>query len=225
MTTVESPFLKESHTAPPAERSAAWDRVETSLERLGEQLNPILVKEARQALKSKQFAVTFTLLLLCGWGWSLLGIAMLSPGVYYAPAGPFMLVGYYFVLAVPLLVVVPFAAFRSLASEREDGTYELLSITALSPRLIVTGKLGSALLQMMVYYSALSPCIVFTYVLRGWTSSRSEWCCFGRFCSRSDSPRWGCSSPPLRRPGNGRCFSRWCFCLSCCSSGLCGQWP
>jgi hypothetical protein len=168
MTAVDSsPFLEKSDTPPAPLRSAAWDRVEAALERFGERLNPILVKEARQALKSKQFVVTFTLLLLCGWGWSLIGIAMLSPGVYYAPAGPFMLVGYYFVLAVPLIVVVPFAAFRSLASEREDGTYELLSITALSPRLIVMGKLGSAVLQMIVYYSALSPCIVFTYVLRG----------------------------------------------------------
>ena len=29
------------------------------------------------------------------------------------------------------------------------------------------GKLGSAILQMMVYYSALAPCIAFTYLLRG----------------------------------------------------------
>ncbi|MBW3600289.1 MAG: ABC transporter permease, partial [Planctomycetes bacterium] len=147
--------------------ASRWDRAEALLERAGERLNPILVKEARQALKSRQFVVTFTLLLLFGWGWSLLGIAFMSPGVYYAPAGPAMLLGYYVVLAIPLLVVVPFAAFRSLASEREDGTYELLSITALSSRHIVTGKLGSSMLQMMVYFSALSPCLVFTYVLRG----------------------------------------------------------
>ena len=30
-----------------------------------------------------------------------------------------------------------------------------------------SGKLGSAILQMMVYYSALAPCIAFTYLLRG----------------------------------------------------------
>ncbi|MCA9205883.1 MAG: hypothetical protein KDA59_22670, partial [Planctomycetales bacterium] len=73
----------------------------------------------------------------------------------------------YFVIAVPLLVVVPFAAFRSLAGELEDGTFELLSITALSSRQIITGKLGSAILQMLVYYSAMSPCVAFTYLLRG----------------------------------------------------------
>ena len=66
-----------------------------------------------------------------------------------------------------MLLIVPFSAYRSLAGEREDGTYELLSITTLSARQIVTGKLGSAVLQMLVYYSALSPCIAFTYLLRG----------------------------------------------------------
>lgn len=168
MTGVNSTPLLEKATAPAQPAVAArWERMEAMLERAGERLNPILVKEARQALKSRQFVVTFTLVLLFAWGGTLIGIALQAPGVYYAPAGPAMMLIYYFVLAVPLLVIVPFAAFRSLAAEREDGTYELLSITALSPRLIVTGKLGSAVLQMIVYFSALTPCIVFTYVLRG----------------------------------------------------------
>lgn len=148
-------------------RSSFWQTIDNAIERGGERLNPILVKEGRQALKSKQFVITFTLLLLAGWVWSMLGVALLSPGVYYAPGGRFMLCGYFIILAIPVLVIVPFSAFRSLASEREDGTFELLSITALSSRQIVTGKLGSAILQMLVYYSALAPCIAFTYLLRG----------------------------------------------------------
>ena len=153
-----------SESAPPA---SWWQRTERRLERASEYLNPILVKEARQALKSRQFVLTFSLLLLLGWGWSLLGVALASPTIYYGAMGPFLLAGYYLVLNVPLLMVVPFAAFRSLAGEREDGTYELLSITTLSARQVVTGKLGSAVLQMLVYYSALAPCIAFTYLLRG----------------------------------------------------------
>ena len=89
------------------------------------------------------------------------------PEIYYAPTGPDLLIGYYWILMVPLVLIVPFSAFRSLASEREDGTYELLSITTLNSRQIVTGKLGSAVLQMIVYFSALAPCIAFTYLLRG----------------------------------------------------------
>jgi hypothetical protein len=150
-----------------ASKRSLWQTIENALELGGERLNPILVKEARQALKSKQFVITFTLLLLAGWVWSMLGVALLSPGVYYAPGGRFMLSGYFIILAIPVLVIVPFSAFRSLAAEREDGTFELLSITALSSRQIVTGKLGSAVLQMLVYYSALAPCIAFTYLLRG----------------------------------------------------------
>jgi hypothetical protein len=144
-----------------------WDRLESLLDRLSDRVNPILIKEARQAMKSRQFVITFTLLLVCAWGWSFLGVALLSPGIYYAPGGREMLIGYYYVLAFPLLVIVPYGAFRSLASEREDGTYELLSISTLAPRQIVGGKLGSAALQMVVYLSALSPCVAFTYLLRG----------------------------------------------------------
>ena len=89
------------------------------------------------------------------------------PDVYYVPGGPAMLLGYFYILAVPMMLVIPFAAYRSLAAEREDGTYELLSITTLSSRKIVAGKLGSVFLQMLVYYSAIGPCVAFTYLLRG----------------------------------------------------------
>ena len=147
--------------------SLDWTRTEALLDRAGDRLNPILVKEARQAMKSRQFVTTFSLLLICGWLWTVLFISFGYPAIKYAPVGPGVLLGYYLVLSVPLLIVVPYAAFRSLAAEREDGTYELLSITTLTSRQIVLGKLGSAILQMMVYYSALAPCIAFTYLLRG----------------------------------------------------------
>jgi len=171
MTTADSPFAADN--ALPAEAVPAspwvqrWDRIEAWLDGLGDRMNPILVKEARQAMKSRQFVVTFSLLLIFGWLYTLAFIGFTMPGLYYAPLGPAMLLGYYLILTIPLLIVVPYAAFRSLASEREDGTFELLSITALSARQIVTGKLGSAVLQMLVYYSALAPCIAFTYLLRG----------------------------------------------------------
>jgi hypothetical protein len=154
--------------APGSEALAqTWSRVEALLDRVGDRLNPILVKEARQAMKSRQFIITFSLLLIFGWLWTVLFIAFGVPAIFYAPVGPAVLTGYYVVLSIPLLIVVPYAAFRSLAAEREDGTYELLSITSLSARQIVLGKLGSAILQMMVYYSALAPCIAFTYLMRG----------------------------------------------------------
>ncbi len=141
-----------------AERVLVW---------VGERLNPILVKEARQSLKSRQFVITFGLLLLCGWAWSFLGMAWMGPEASYTGKGPEMFLGYAVILAFPLLVIVPFWSFRSLAAEQEDRTYELLSITSLGPPQIVGGKLASAGLQMLVYLSAISPCLAFTYMLRG----------------------------------------------------------
>jgi hypothetical protein len=105
--------------------------------------------------------------LAAGWLWTIFGVVLSMPGIAYGGGGKVMLTGYFYVLSLPLLVIVPFSAFRSLAAEREDGTYELISITALNSRQIVSGKLGSAVLQMMVHFSAMAPCVAFTYLLRG----------------------------------------------------------
>lgn len=166
MTTVE--LSKEQTASEPAETNDRWwKKVDGHLEALSEYLNPILVKETRQALKSRQFAVTFGLVLITSWIWSVMAIYLRYPGILYSPDGPFLLVGYLDILLFPLVVIIPFSAFRSLASEREDGTFELLSISTLTPRQIINGKLISAILQMLVYLSALAPCIGFTYLLRG----------------------------------------------------------
>lgn len=168
MSTVKEPGAPLPATSGDASPENPWWRfADQLLSRAGDHLNPILVKETRQALKSRQFTAAFWLVLVFAAGWSFVGISLLLPRVYYLPSGRFMLTGYFVILCVPILLVVPFSAFRSLATEREDGTYELLSITALSARQIVTGKLGSALMQMLVYYAALAPCIAFTYLLRG----------------------------------------------------------
>lgn len=143
------------------------ERLDAWLAPWGERLNPILVKEARQALKSRRFLTTFSLVLLFACAWSFLGVAWLGDRIHFGAAGPVMFYGYYCVLAFPLLVVVPYGAFQSLAGERHDGTHELLSITTLKPRQLVTGKLASALLEMLVYLSAVAPCLGFTYLLRG----------------------------------------------------------
>ena len=142
-------------------------RVDGMLESAGDRLNPILVKEARQALKSRQFLLTFLLVLLGCWVWSILGVAQIGEAVYYGSYGPRMFMGYYMILAGALLVIIPYTAYRSLAAEREDRTYELLSITTLSPAQIIAGKLASSVLQMLVYLSAIGPCLTFTYMLRG----------------------------------------------------------
>jgi len=142
-------------------------RLEQWLDRIGDHLNPILVKETRQALKSRQFVLTFVLVLVCGWVWSIFGVAIQGPAIYVRASGAAMFAGYFLILAFPLLVIVPFSAFRSLTVEREDRTFELLAITTLQSWQVVAGKLGSTFVQMLVYLSAIAPCLAFTYLLRG----------------------------------------------------------
>jgi len=136
------------------------------LEAIADRANPILVKETRQALKSRQFVLTFLVVLIACWIASFAVVAI-APNVYYGAEGGSMLIVYCAILAFPLMLIVPYSAYRSLAAEQEDNTYDLLSITALTTGQIITGKLGSAVVQMLVYLSAVSPCIAFAFLLRG----------------------------------------------------------
>lgn len=133
----------------------------------GERINPIVVKEVRQSLKSRQFTFSFGLTLIAAASWTLIAISLLVPKVYYMPGGIPLLAGFFCILTLPLMVIIPAGAFLSLVIERQDSTFDLLSISALSAKQIVYGKMASACLQIALYVSALAPCIVLTYLLRG----------------------------------------------------------
>ena len=155
---------------------------------LGDWLNPILVKETRQALKSLQFTITFVLVLVACWIVTIGGVAFIGPRIFYSADGGTLLAWYYVILALPLMVVVPYSAFRSLTAEREDNTYDLLSITTLKPRQIISGKLGSSIVQMArVFFGdhALPGVYVFAARRRPADDRGAAWCT--RF-----SGRWAC---------------------------------
>src|SRR5262249_11768430 len=100
--------------------SGRWAKVDAVVSQLSERLKPILVQEARQAMNSKQFSITFTLVLFFGWPWSMFGVSLFGPSVYYGAEGPGMFIGYFPILAFPLLIIVPVGAFWSLVEERQD---------------------------------------------------------------------------------------------------------
>jgi hypothetical protein len=139
----------------------------TRLEHLGDRFNPIVVKEMRQALKSRQFVGTFLLLLLVAWAGSIFGVSYLGESIDYGSSAVTFYAGFLFVLCAASLVIVPFSTFRSIVEERTETTLELLQITALSPVQIVRGKTLSAMVQVLVYYCAIAPFIAFTALLPG----------------------------------------------------------
>lgn len=143
----------------------AW--IGSTLEWLGDRLNPILVKETRQSLKSRQFILWFLLLLVGCWLATIGAVLLIGPSIHYVSTGTIFLVVYFTILAFPLVIVVPFSAYRSLSAEQESNTRDLLEVSTLTPKKVVNGKLGSAMLQAMVYLSAIAPCVAFSYMLRG----------------------------------------------------------
>ena len=143
------------------------------LERFGDHCNAIVVKEVRQSLKSRQFVGTFVLLLLVAWGGSIFGITMTGDSIEYGSSAEGFFILFFLILCVASLVIVPFAAFRSIVEERAENTLELVQITAMSPRQIVWGKSLSALVQVLVYFSAITPFIAFTSLLPGFDFVRT----------------------------------------------------
>ncbi|HSP77147.1 MAG TPA: ABC transporter permease, partial [Myxococcaceae bacterium] len=136
------------------------------LARLGDGLNPLVVKEVRQGLRTRVFWGSFGLMLL--------GCLVVSVGAYatvrergFAEHGDDFFLAFYVCLGVVHFFIIPYNAYRSLAREREDETWVLLVLTGLGPRRILRGKVASYLVQAGLYASAITPFLLFSYYLNG----------------------------------------------------------
>ena len=149
----------------PERKPAPW------YDRASDWFNAILIKESRQSLKSRQFVGSFMLLLAVAWVVSAYLLLDSGPALEYGNVGEQFFLGFYFVLGFAAIVIVPFSAMRSLVSERELNTFDLLSITSLKPRQILWGKLFSAGLQLFLFYSAITPFIAFASLMQGFDTA------------------------------------------------------
>ena len=135
-------------------------------ERLGDRLNPLVVKEIRQGLRTRVFWVCFGLMLVACVLLSLMAYADVKDGGYRA-RGQVYFFTYFVCLGLVHFFVIPYSAYRSLAREREDETWVLLALTGLGPRRILRGKVTSFLAQAALYASAVGPFLLFSYYLNG----------------------------------------------------------
>ena len=138
-----------------------------SLEKMNDRLNPIVVKELRQAVQGK-FLIVVVICFLC--------IQLLIMGIFLITdesisqsfdAGlKIFRVLLWNLLATCVLFVPAYTGFR-LISERADANVDLLFITTLRPRSIIWGKFLAAIILTVLLYSACMPFMTFTYLLRG----------------------------------------------------------
>jgi len=143
---------------------AAPDAFDRAGQRLADRINPIVVKEIRQGLRTRAFWIFFGLMLFACLVISLIAFAT-ADGVGNDGRGYFF--AYYLCLGLVQFFVIPYSAYRSMSREREEETWVLLTLTGIGPHRILRGKMGSFMLQGLIYASAAAPFLLFSYYLNG----------------------------------------------------------
>jgi len=134
---------------------------------LDDRLNPILVKEVRQSLRGRYFRWLFGLTLLVTTFLALMVVTIAASQSSEVRIGQEFFLTIYACMGGAVLVLVPFSAFLSTSAEWDENTYDLLVLSNLRPRHIVWGKLCSALIQALLYYSTFTPFLVAAFLLNG----------------------------------------------------------
>lgn len=143
-------------------RLAAW---------IDDRLNPIVVKELRQAVQGRFVAAVLNVLLLVQLG--VVAVFLLTNGVetvdvISSQGRGGQVFGFIFAfLLFTSIVVVPIYAAVRLQVERANESLSLLFISTLAPRRIVAGKVTANLLLVVMLFAACLPFVSFTYFLRG----------------------------------------------------------
>ncbi len=135
-------------------------------ERFVESVGPIVVKEVRQGLRAKVFALFFGSLLVVCLSMALVAVAQATEAAGTAFGKEFF-GGYLTALGAVTFFVIPFVAFRSMVRELEDETWVLLTLTGLGASSIIRGKWVSAMSQGLLFGSACAPFVLFSYFLNG----------------------------------------------------------
>jgi hypothetical protein len=142
------------------------------LEYLDDRLNPIVVKELRQAVKNR--AVTVALLVL-------LAVQMVVTALFLSSridefnhdetargkVGRDLFGCFQFGLLGCVMVLIPIYSGIRLAAERADGSFELVHISGLKIESIIFGKLFTSLVLGLLVYRCCLPFLTFAYLLGG----------------------------------------------------------
>ncbi len=130
-------------------------------------INPIVVKEFRQAVRSR-FVVAVLMLFLLVDLTILGGNLLLSPeAATDAESGQGVFAALFGVLLFTCMGFVPLYAGSRLSLERNDTNIDLFFVTTITPGAIVRGKYFTAMALTLLIFSACMPLLVFTYLLRG----------------------------------------------------------
>lgn len=132
------------------------------------ELNPILVKELRQAVRS--WAVTGVLLLFLTVLFIISLIFLVFQSFDVNPdvqLGGQMFPWFASILAVASVLFIPLYMGIRVAAERQDNNPDLFYVSTLSPARIILGKFLCGAYMAILFFSACMPFMAFTNILRG----------------------------------------------------------
>lgn len=134
--------------------AAAW---------LSDRANPLLVRHVRQELRNRRFFAVFTLLLTVSCLASIVVLSIADSRSSNVGMGLVAILGA--ALAFALWVAQPLGAFRALATERDDDTWDLIDLTGMRPAKLLRGMLLAGLVQGVLYTSAIAPFLMLAWLL------------------------------------------------------------
>jgi hypothetical protein len=127
-------------------------------------LSPLVVKEVRQVVRGREFSLSFGACLVAGLIVAFLGATDAAAG---GTAGRWTFVALTACLAFLGLAVVPLGAFGALRRERIEQTFDLITLTALSSRRVVVGKLMAQAVRLTTLFAAMAPFVAMSFLLGG----------------------------------------------------------
>ncbi|WFB35380.1 hypothetical protein P3T73_14560 [Kiritimatiellota bacterium B12222] len=127
-----------------------------------DRLNPMVIKELRQGLKSRSFVASFL---------GLQGLMVLSMFIYLAAVSTgsgdleFADGFFWFMVGLLLIVIMPLRSFQALHDEIKNDTLELIFLTRMNAWKITFGKWCALVIQIFLLVSAILPYLVLRYFL------------------------------------------------------------
>jgi hypothetical protein len=143
------------------------NRAATLLRAMGDRINPIVIKELRQAVQSR-FVIGALLVYLLVNLTVIGGFIVTYEGEsteLHAGRNVFRVL--HIALLGACMVIVPMYAAVRLAFERGGASLDLLYISTIKPAAIIRGKFWAAMILALLIFSTCTPFLTFTYLLRG----------------------------------------------------------
>jgi len=147
-------------------RAGAWARVDAACARASERFDAVVVKDVRQALRSRFFGVIFICALVLTSAGGFLVLAKYSLRPQPVEFGGLPLYAMTVLCAsIGAVALVPFAAFASMSAETDENAIDLLGLSRLTPVAIVRGKLVTACVQALLVYCVCVPWLCIAWAI------------------------------------------------------------